>query len=767
MDFGRLLNIHIYTLGLPIDGGDPVDRSLGGSETAVVSMARALGRLGHAVSVFCRIEEARRVAGVDYLPHADLALPDPDWKCDVFLSCRHHGVLRHPIAARIIGMWNHDLPNADLADNSGWALSKSSFSFFLSSFHLQEYEKALPGISSYSRLITNGVDFEAIRQVKASVPKAASGHRFIYASRPERGLDFLLRKIWPAIRAEYPDAQLLVSSYDLGPLRVSDALSDFYRQCSELIAESPGVLALGSLDRRSFWSELASCKAVLYPTNFPEISCMVALEAQAMGVPIVTTGRFALAETVGFEETLISEPWGSSGYVQGFVAKVRRIVEDPDFRRQATEAGRRHISRASHSWDAVAKDWTQFFDRKLTECSPTNKISATILVKNEEAHIRRCVESFEDFVDEIIVGDTGSTDLTLAILESMGFSEHPATTPPGGGPPRRWVRIDFEDFAQARNDLSSFATGDYIYWQDADEVLVGGEGLRAWVDQNVYFDAFAIEQRHVMLDMAMPPDKPLRCFRPRTADGPLKWVGCVHELVEHGVNRPPRRAMNLADVFVVHTGYLYEDLRFEKAAERNWRLAAKDRRDNPERFMGYIFGIREFLNLAKWEVAEAGQMTHKAYRCLNLGFEIWQRTVSRYPRRYREIGFEYSRDILEMLARFGLALRSTGQVPIEVDFAFAARRGLLDLDSDDVPRNRTFYASVEELRTEFVDRLDRLETELGSETTSSLPANAPRETGRFAELDIPPQLFELEPFESRARNRVRESPEGSAKLPSV
>ena len=84
----------------------------------------------------------------------------------------------------------------------------------------------------------------------------------------------------------------------------------------------------------------------------------------------------------------------------------------------------------------------------------------------------------------------GETDLTLEIARSLGFERQQAGGPL---PLRRIVDIPFEDFAQARNALARHADGDYIFWQDADEVLVNGAQLRAWIDDNVFFDAFKIE----------------------------------------------------------------------------------------------------------------------------------------------------------------------------------------------------------------------------------------------------------------------------------
>lgn len=45
------------------------------------------------------------------------------------------------------------------------------------------------------------------------------------------------------------------------------------------------------------------------------------------------------------------------------------------------------------------------------------KISACVIVKNEEKNIEKCLMSINTIVDEIIIVDTGSTDKTIDIAK--------------------------------------------------------------------------------------------------------------------------------------------------------------------------------------------------------------------------------------------------------------------------------------------------------------------------------------------------------------
>ena len=82
-------------------------------------------------------------------------------------------------------------------------------------------------------------------------------------------------------------------------------------------------------------------------------------------------------------------------------------------------------------------------------------ISAVLIAKNEAAQIRPCLESLADWVDEIIVLDSGSTDATLDIAKQYGAKVA--------------VRDDWDGFGIQRQRAQELATSEYILAIDADE----------------------------------------------------------------------------------------------------------------------------------------------------------------------------------------------------------------------------------------------------------------------------------------------------------
>lgn len=90
----------------------------------------------------------------------------------------------------------------------------------------------------------------------------------------------------------------------------------------------------------------------------------------------------------------------------------------------------------------------------------SSKISVSMIVKNEEAHIAKSLHSVSG-ADEIIVCDTGSTDNTVEIAKNYGAKVFTDYT---------WN----DNFAEARNHSLSKCTGDWVLIVDADEWLEPG-----------------------------------------------------------------------------------------------------------------------------------------------------------------------------------------------------------------------------------------------------------------------------------------------------
>ncbi len=97
-------------------------------------------------------------------------------------------------------------------------------------------------------------------------------------------------------------------------------------------------------------------------------------------------------------------------------------------------------------------------------------LSVVMIVKNEAACLGDCLASIRDIADEIVIGDTGSNDSTVAIAQA--YNATLLDVP--------W----HDDFAEARNTVLKVANGDWLLHLDADEVVDAESAphIRALVD---------------------------------------------------------------------------------------------------------------------------------------------------------------------------------------------------------------------------------------------------------------------------------------------
>jgi GT2 family glycosyltransferase/Tfp pilus assembly protein PilF len=200
------------------------------------------------------------------------------------------------------------------------------------------------------------------------------------------------------------------------------------------------------------------------------------------------------------------------------------------------------------------------------DCLPP-RVSLCMIVKNEEANLAGCLLSAADLVDEVIVVDTGSTDATKAVAAKFGARVYDFA----------WV----DNFATARNESLRHATGDWIFWMDADDRVneQNRPKLRA------LFDTLTAENVAYVMKCRCLPDPQsgaatvvdhVRLFRNNPA---IRWKYRVHEQILPAV-RGLNGQVRATDIIIEHVGYVDRGLR-NKKQERDIRLLKLDRADHP------------------------------------------------------------------------------------------------------------------------------------------------------------------------------------------
>src|SRR3954465_9964047 len=101
-------------------------------------------------------------------------------------------------------------------------------------------------------------------------------------------------------------------------------------------------------------------------------------------------------------------------------------------------------------------------------------LTLTMIVKDEERTLARTLASAKPFIDRWCILDTGSTDGTIALIRSTME-----------GVPGEVHEAPFVDFATTRNhglELAGQST-EFVMWLDADDELVNGAALRAFLER--------------------------------------------------------------------------------------------------------------------------------------------------------------------------------------------------------------------------------------------------------------------------------------------
>lgn len=195
--------------------------------------------------------------------------------------------------------------------------------------------------------------------------------------------------------------------------------------------------------------------------------------------------------------------------------------------------------------DREGAELSKALQKKLPDFKPGKvgiKVSACLIVRNEEANLPRCLKSLKGLVDEIIVIDTGSTDKTVAIAESFGAKI-------GNFP---WC----EDFAAARNASLELATGDWALWIDADEEIEqGGEKMLREALMRPYFGGFTVQIVNFLGDPTTGGryvHAAVRLFRRIPG---ILFAGRIHEQIIPALFQQGFPTANLDKFRLLHYGY--------------------------------------------------------------------------------------------------------------------------------------------------------------------------------------------------------------------
>jgi glycosyltransferase involved in cell wall biosynthesis/Flp pilus assembly protein TadD len=282
-------------------------------------------------------------------------------------------------------------------------------------------------------------------------------------------------------------------------------------------------------------------------------------------------------------------------------------------------------------------------------------LGLAMIVKNGAQTLRNCLESVQGIVDTIVIGDTGSTDETVAIAQEFGATILPMS----------WI----DDFAQARNTVLEHMQTDWVLSLDADEAVA--EGSAAWI-RNAIADesvaAYHIQLRNYIsprlmapIDQIMLNPDEVPAYAPDTVaygrsaamrlfrrDPEVYFVGCVHEMVEYRILEL-RRPFRAGGFLIHHFGW------YLQTAERS-----KEKRDLYFALMGKK--LQEMPNDTN-SMVRYGYMLYDDYQKPQEALAMMKRALEINPR--TPCAWLWTSLILTKLRRYEDALLALDLVPAE------------------------------------------------------------------------------------------------------
>jgi len=154
-------------------------------------------------------------------------------------------------------------------------------------WHMDLFTKIHPLLKDKIHIINNGIPLDNFKYKLKKIQ-----NRFIYSSCSERGLDRLL-ELWPSIIENIPNAELFIASYNSFPS------NDYENKLYEIIKKYNSIFHVGKLNSDKLYELMSTAEYWLYPTSWPETSCITAMEMLYSEVICVYYSLAGLVNTLG------------------------------------------------------------------------------------------------------------------------------------------------------------------------------------------------------------------------------------------------------------------------------------------------------------------------------------------------------------------------------------------------------------------------------------------------------------------------------------
>ena len=191
----------------------------------------------------------------------------------------------------------------------------------------------------------------------------------------------------------------------------------------------------------------------------------------------------------------------------------------------------------------------------------TKKVSAVIIVFNEERCINRCINSIINKVDEIVIVDTGSTDNTMNLIKEYNNENIKLYN-------FQWNN----NFSEARNFAKSKANNDWIFFIDADEYIEDSSNISLILNS---FNNIPVSNSLVISPLITNSNghNILTVKRIFLKSSNINFFGKIHEEPRKDIDKSGKDLVYISlKININHDGYLNDVMKSKDKIKRNITL---------------------------------------------------------------------------------------------------------------------------------------------------------------------------------------------------
>ncbi len=180
-------------------------------------------------------------------------------------------------------------------------------------------------------------------------------NRLMFASAPYRGLEIAFKAFVELQKTTRNLEFHIFAGFDLynSTTPFSGPLVAQFQKLKQIIATNKGCIIHGNVTQDKLAREYMKSALLLYPNTIFETSCIVALEAQAGGCPVISSNNSALPETVRDGGIVINGAPGGPQYMRELLKMTQLLLTDDQLWERYSGEGRQKIHDEC-SWEHAA-----------------------------------------------------------------------------------------------------------------------------------------------------------------------------------------------------------------------------------------------------------------------------------------------------------------------------------------------------------------------------------------------------------------------------